>query len=85
MTITTNHIILTIIAFISFYILIELVRTTIDFSKQYAKLNKEINEAINDINIIWKISKDHMKDHKPNLYEKVANNIKKLKINIDIK
>ena len=65
MTITTNHIILTIIAFISFYILIELIKTTIDFIKQYIKLNKEINEAIRDIDIIWKMSKNHMKEHDP--------------------
>lgn len=85
MTITTNHIILTIIAFISFYILIELIRTTIDFIKQYIKLNKEINEAIRDIDIIWKMSKNHMKEHDPELYEKTYNIIRKLNLNIDEK
>lgn len=82
---TTNEMIETILLFGTIFIFIKVIEFTITSIKDYMKMHKQFVELKQEMIIRWKVSKDDMKEHDPELYEKTYNIIRKLNLNIDEK
>ena len=77
---TTNEMIETILLFGTIFIFIKVIELTITSIKDYMKMHKQFVELKQEMIIGWKVSKDDMKEHDPELYKKIYDRIQKLKI-----
>ena len=82
---TTNEMIETILLFGTIFIFIKVIELTITSIKDYMKMHKEFVELKQEMIIGWKVSKDDMKEHDPELYNKIYDRMQKLKLDIDEK
>lgn len=77
---TSNEMIEIILLFGTIFVFIKVIEFTITSIKDYKKICKQFIEIKQEMIIGWKVSKDDMKEHDPELYEKTYNIIRKLKI-----
>lgn len=82
---TTNEMIETILLFGTIFIFIKVIEFTITSIKDYMKMHKQFVELKQEMIIGWKVSKDDMKEHDPELYNKIYDRMQKLKLDIDEK
>lgn len=82
---TANEMIEIILLFGTIFVFIKVIEFTITSIKYYKKMYKQFIEIKQEIIIGWKVSKDDMKEHDPELYEKTYNIIQQLNLNIDEK
>lgn len=82
---TTNEMIETILLFGTIFIFIKVIEFTITSIKDYMKMHKQFVELKQEMIIGWKVSKDDMKEHDPELYKKIYDRMQKLKLDIDEK
>lgn len=82
---TTNEMIETILLSGTIFIFIKVIELTITSIKDYMKMHKQFVELKQEMIIGWKVSKDDMKEHDPELYNKIYDRMQKLKLDIDEK
>lgn len=82
---TTNEMIEIMLLFGTIFIFIKVIEFTITSIKDYKKMYKQFIEIKQEMIIGWKVSKDDMKEHDPELYKKIYDVIQKLNLNIDEK
>lgn len=82
---TSNEMIEIILLFGTIFIFIKVIELTITSIKDYMKMHKQFVELKQEMIIGWKVSKDDMKEHDPELYNKIYDRMQKLKLNIDDK
>lgn len=82
---TSNEMIEIILLFGTIFIFIKVIELTITSIKDYMKMHKQFVELKQEMIIGWKVSKDDMKEHDPELYNKIYDRMQKLKLDIDEK
>ena len=80
-----NEVIEIVLLFGTIFVFIKVIEFTITSIKDYKKMHRQFTELKQKIAVSWKVSKDDMKEHDPELYKKIYDVIQKLNLNIDEK
>ena len=80
---SANEMIEIVLLFGTIFVFIKVIEFTIRSIKDYMKMYRQFVELKQEMIISWKVSKDDMKEHDPELYKKIYDRIQKL--NIDSK
>lgn len=82
---TADEMIEIVLLFGTIFIFIKVIEFTIISIKDYMTMHKQFTKLKQEMIISWKVSKDDMKDHDPELYNKIYDRMQKLKLDIDEK
>lgn len=80
---SANEMIEIVLLFGTIFVFIKVIEFTIISIKDYMTMYRQFIKLKQEMAISWKVSKDDMKEHDPELYKKIYDRIQKL--NIDSK